>query len=85
VIPNRVVWRLGRLKARESGVAAPRLLASHLRIVACKRGRSSVQPVQGFQGQSGAMADKSPDGPSAPEFREAEATPSAQAQVPARR
>ena len=73
-VPRRAVWRLGKLKAHESGVPAPALLANHLRLVARKRPSPSVQPAQSLQEQRGGVADKSPDGPSTYEFREAEAT-----------
>lgn len=73
LVPERVLWRIGRMKARESGVAAPRVLASHLRLVVRKNARQSVQTTPVGREIAPQLADISPDGPSKQQFREAEA------------
>jgi hypothetical protein len=83
-VPQRLVWRLGSVKARESGVPAPRLLASHLRVVALKPGRKSVQALPRWEQSVPRLADTDLDGPSPLELREAEASPIAQEEEPVR-
>lgn len=77
-VPQRFVWWLGSVKARESGIPAPRLFASHLRVVVRKPGRKSVQTRPVWQETAPRPADTELDGPSQLEFRQAEAPAAAQ-------
>jgi hypothetical protein len=78
-VPTRVVWRIGTLKARESGVATPRLFANHLRVVGRKRARPSVQAVNKQREETPREAEMSLDGPSQRELREEADAPLTQA------
>ena len=84
-MPKRLVWRLGSLKARESGLPAPRLLASHLRVVARNSPRKSVQDRPFRREGAARVVDLDLDGPSTDQFREAEAPTESQEQNEMRR